>query len=1235
MQGASAATCTSVATGNWGTASTWNCTPGAPSQRVPVSTDDAVIANGVTVTLNANSSITNFTINAGSTLADGARNLTVSGNVVINGTWSGSNGTLIMSGPATSTVDGAGTITNIVRLDITIANKTILSTANLNFTGTGGEIRIANGLTVTNNGIVSPITVTGRNGASTWINGANSTLNVKGGGTALMATGILTASAVGNAVNYIGPAQTVKLPSGNTYYHLAFSGSGAKTLPGTAMTIGGNFTSLGTITSTAGAALTVNGNIDIGTGTTFSASTFSHSVKGNWTRAGTFNANTSTFTFNGTSPQSLTGATTFNNFIMNNANGLSLNNDVTVNATCTFTNGNITTGTNTFIVNSGAGTITRTSGHVIGNLRKNFPTLGAGQTRTFELGTATTYTPAIITGTVTTTGNLTVAATTSQHPNAATSGIDDAKNVNVYWSLTPSTLAFSTYSLTVRYNTTDIDIAIPALNPVAEFVAERYLIGWFTTGSTTSNPSAGVYDTLITGLSAFGDFSVGKLRNNVDHFYINSSISGSTCQPSSITISAHRINHTVLATYIGTISLSTNTGNGDWSINTGNGILATGAADSGTANYTFASSDNGVVILNLRDTHAQNINIDITDGIATERSGTASGDAPFDTDITFLTTTFSFLANNVANAIGTQTAGANFNQTIELQAAGCAGAGAELSGTKNIELAFECNDPVACAGQQVSINGTPISANNSGAVLTYTSVPLNFTTGKAPLTTPNYPDVGKIMLHAKYTLSPSNEIVMGSSNQFVVKPAGFVLSNIQRTADNFANPGATNANGAIFIKAGEDFTATVTAVNSNNVATPNYGKEASPEGAKLTSTLVGGLGLTANPAITNLTTFGSFTNGVATGTTFSWGEVGITTLTPSVGDGNYLGVGDVTGTVSGNVGRFTPFDFNVTGNTPSFNPGCAGSTFSYIGQPFSYAVAPAETITARNKAGGTTLNYTKPAGPLGCASCWWKLANLGMTAPNNGVPIHNGALPGTVTLNTSLATNSGVICTNCNGQIAVTFGGQLSYDKGNGAPVGPFSPIIDIRSSIIDSDNIAFASNPFAFSIAGSEQRFGRLKIDDAIGPENLDLLMPISVEYWADTGGGVFDFITSATDSCTSLTRTPMTATPTTETYGDIYLSNYTNNLTLGATDPTPTPNPILFTSGQATLTMQGPGNGNDGSVLITLLSINPPGQTNQPWLQYDWSGAGTGHNQNSSATATFGIFQREEQFIYTREQY
>ena len=43
---------------------------------------------------------------------------------------------------------------------------------------------------------------------------------------------------------------------------------------------------------------------------------------------------------------------------------------------------------------------------------------------------------------------------------------------------------------------------------------------------------------------------------------------------------------------------------------------------------------------------------------------------------------------------------------------------------------------------------------------------------------------------------------------------------------------------------------------------------------------------------------GSFINGVATVTNLSWDEVGIITLTPSVGDGSYLGVGDVTGTTT-------------------------------------------------------------------------------------------------------------------------------------------------------------------------------------------------------------------------------------------------------------------------------------------------------------------------------------------------
>ena len=53
---------------------------------------------------------------------------------------------------------------------------------------------------------------------------------------------------------------------------------------------------------------------------TFSGS-FLHSLAGSFTNNGTFTAGTSTFTFNGTADQTITGATTFYNLTLNNTNG--------------------------------------------------------------------------------------------------------------------------------------------------------------------------------------------------------------------------------------------------------------------------------------------------------------------------------------------------------------------------------------------------------------------------------------------------------------------------------------------------------------------------------------------------------------------------------------------------------------------------------------------------------------------------------------------------------------------------------------------------------------------------------------------------------------------------------------------------------------------------------------------------------------------------------------------------
>ena len=110
----------------------------------------------------------------------------------------------------------------------------------------------------------------------------------------------------------------------------------------------------------------------------------------------------------------------------------------------------------------------------------------------------------------------------------------------------------------------------------------------------------------------------------------------------------------------------------------------------------------------------------------------------------------------------------------------------------------------------------------------------------------------------------------------------------------------------------------VTAVASGGVATPNYGREVMAESVRLVPALVGGLGLTGNPAVTG--SFGSFSNGVASGTAFSWGEVGIITLQPGVGDSDYLGAGDVLGAASGNIGRFYPYAYTLDASAVSNRP---------------------------------------------------------------------------------------------------------------------------------------------------------------------------------------------------------------------------------------------------------------------------------------------------------------------------
>src|SRR6185436_2308542 len=130
--------------------------------------------------------------------------------------------------------------------------------------------------------------------------------------------------------------------------------------------------------------------------------------------------------------------------------------NTTLNGALTFTVGNVTTAA--FTLSMGAtGTVSRTSGHVVGNFKKNVAA-GSSIIRTFEIGDATNYTPAVVSfATVSTGGDLTASVAAGDHANIATSTINAAKSVNRNWTLTNSGIVFTNYDATFAFVAGDVD----------------------------------------------------------------------------------------------------------------------------------------------------------------------------------------------------------------------------------------------------------------------------------------------------------------------------------------------------------------------------------------------------------------------------------------------------------------------------------------------------------------------------------------------------------------------------------------------------------------------------------------------------------------------------------------------------------------------------------------------------------------------------------------------------------
>ncbi len=779
---------------------------------------------------------------------------------------------------------------------------------------------------------------------------------------------------------------------------------------------------------------------------------------------------------------------------------------------------------------------------------------------------------------------------------------------------------------------------------------------------TLGESSGGTFQLRLSGTGAddpsisdqLGEGTIAVLA--LAGFEINTSgADASTCVPQEIGITAVNDEGEVMTDFDRTVFLSTSSGNGNWSdTHEGNptsdppqGVLDPGSYDSGSAGYDFSMADDGTVALFLGNAHAETLSISVVDA--------ESGVSSTSSDLTFRENAF---VVSVTDTLGSDLiAGREHNFRVAMlrrdpDLGDCAVAQGYSASNIKVWIDRSGSDPGGAAPDIVTDSDSqllPSSEPSSANV----SFPFVDGVGEFQL---DASDVGNYSLEFRDDSGDfSDQVISGSSSLLVARPFGFYINVID-------NPAAIDADDSVFVVAGENFKVDVSAVawapadDANDDGVPDghddtdpsnnadlsdnsllqaFGQEGPPASLVLSAQLNQPLG-GADPGLGDGDDSGgdgrildNFVNGADSTDRVRFDEVGIIEVAAQLTGGDYLGAGAARTarmiSRSGYVGRFVPREFELS--EAVITPFCnTGDAFTYMQQPFGVRYR----LTARNVSGSITTNYRGAFVKLDYRDTNGdgdreSLGSLGLGAVDNTVTGLSGRVAPPPALGSHVEAS------------------DFSWSEGIGdldtpvvfdrdtAPDGPYTSLV-LGLLAQDADGVPVLPLDLDTTLDGSddhrrlgttELRFGRLRLNDAYGPEVVDLPVSFFTEYWDGT-----EFVRNVEDSCTLISREAIIypggtladdGNRTVAVGGGTTTGEYANLDTDG----------VNFLASDADHSFTAPGRGNTGSFEVQIDLVD------RRWLRFDWNQNGDYSDdiQMPPATIGFGSYRGHDRIIYWRE--